>query len=94
MLVRSVKIGVFDQQGTENAREILADTVTYARDNYVVLEVTDGLAIIIKWYMFKITGTQHIKSPLKRPVVFDARNIYNPGDMRAHGFTYFGIGRK
>ncbi len=30
---------------------------------------------------------------MKAPVVFDGRNIYNPQQMKAHGFTYFSIGR-
>ena len=29
---------------------------------------------------------------MKAPVVFDGRNIYNPQQMKAHGFTYFSIG--
>jgi UDPglucose 6-dehydrogenase len=28
------------------------------------------------------------------PVVFDGRNIYEPAQMRQHGFTYYSIGRQ
>jgi UDPglucose 6-dehydrogenase len=30
---------------------------------------------------------------MKTPVLFDGRNIYEPKEMRAMGFTYRGIGR-
>jgi UDPglucose 6-dehydrogenase len=31
---------------------------------------------------------------MKTPVVFDGRNIYNPEQLRGHGFTYLSMGRK
>jgi UDPglucose 6-dehydrogenase len=31
---------------------------------------------------------------MRKPVVIDGRNIYDPAVMRAHGFTYRGIGRE
>ena len=33
-----------------------------------------------------------IKSKLKNPVVFDGRNIYDAEELRAFGFSYYGIG--
>jgi len=34
-----------------------------------------------------------LKNLLKNPVIFDGRNIYEPGKMKEMGFTYYGIGR-
>ena len=36
---------------------------------------------------------ERVKKFMKQPIIFDMRNIYNPEEMRAAGFTYFGIGR-
>jgi UDPglucose 6-dehydrogenase len=30
---------------------------------------------------------------LKEKVIFDGRNLYEPRQMAAHGFTYYAIGR-
>jgi UDPglucose 6-dehydrogenase len=30
---------------------------------------------------------------MRQPVVFDGRNVWNPAELRAAGFTYYGIGR-
>jgi len=43
--------------------------------------------------LFKSPDIPRIKSLMKKPVVFDARNILNPDEMRSNGFSYFGIGR-
>ena len=34
-----------------------------------------------------------VKAVLKRPVVYDGRNIYDPGVMKERGFAYRAIGR-
>ena len=34
-----------------------------------------------------------LRARLKAPIVFDGRNLYDPGDMRRLGFEYFPIGR-
>jgi UDPglucose 6-dehydrogenase len=34
-----------------------------------------------------------MKQHLKKPIIFDGRNVYDPDVMREHGFTYFPIGR-
>ncbi len=36
---------------------------------------------------------RRIKSLMRRPVVVDGRNLYNPDTMRTLGFVYRGIGR-
>jgi UDPglucose 6-dehydrogenase len=37
---------------------------------------------------------ERMKDLMRNPVVFDGRNIYEPGHLRDVGFTYFGIGKK
>jgi UDPglucose 6-dehydrogenase len=34
-----------------------------------------------------------MKRLLRRPIIFDGRNLYEPETMREHGFTYYPIGR-
>jgi UDPglucose 6-dehydrogenase len=31
---------------------------------------------------------------MRAPVLFDGRNVWDPGELRALGFTYYGIGRQ
>jgi UDPglucose 6-dehydrogenase len=34
-----------------------------------------------------------MKQRLRSPVIFDGRNLYEPGDVRGQGFEYSAIGR-
>ena len=52
-----------------------------------------ALLIVTEWKEFKSPDFQAIASQLKQPVVFDGRNLYEPANMQAHGFTYHSIGR-
>jgi len=53
----------------------------------------DALAILTEWREFRSPDFDEIKARLKEPVIFDGRNIYDPGFMKALGIRYFGIGR-
>jgi UDPglucose 6-dehydrogenase len=53
----------------------------------------DALAIVTEWQEFRSPDFDGIRAALKSPVVFDGRNLYDPGLMQRFGFTYYGIGR-
>jgi len=94
LVSRGIRIKAYDPKGMENAKEIFRDTITYTEDAYEAMAGADCLLIITEWNMFKSPDVKRIKSLLKKPVIFDARNILNPSELRSHGFTYFGVGRR
>ena len=53
----------------------------------------DALAIVTAWEEFWNPDFSQLRQLLKRPVVFDGRNMYEPKQMLEHGFRYFAIGR-
>ena len=46
-----------------------------------------------EWNEFRRPDFPRMKRLLRRPIIFDGRNLYEPEVMREHGFTYFPIGR-
>jgi UDPglucose 6-dehydrogenase len=46
-----------------------------------------------EWKIFWSPDYAQMKQLMKRPVIFDGRNIYDPEMMVSHGFRYFGVGR-
>jgi UDPglucose 6-dehydrogenase len=57
------------------------------------LEGANALIVVTEWPAFRTTELQKIKICLSDPVVFDGRNVFDPGEMAAAGFTHYSIGR-
>ncbi len=93
LLEKDIRVKAFDPQGMENMRQYLGDALEYATDSYAALDGADGLAIITEWNMFKSPDLPRIRELMRCPVIFDGRNILPPQEVRALGFTYFGLGR-
>ena len=87
------KIKVYDPQATNKAKKVL-DKVTFCLDAYSVCRSSDCLFIATEWDEFKELDFVKIKKMLKRPLIIDGRNLYDPEFLRKLGFSYIGIGRK
>jgi UDPglucose 6-dehydrogenase len=58
------------------------------------LKDADALVVITEWHEFRRPDLDRMKKLMKGHVIFDGRNIYDPYEMRAKGFKYFGVGRR
>ena len=76
-----------------NVRAIYGDKLTYCDRPYGAVEGADGLVIVTEWQEFRNPDFEVIKRLLKEQVIFDGRNLYEPRQMAALGFTYYAIGR-
>jgi len=87
-------VQAFDPVAIPNARRVLDHAgIVYCESAYSAAEEADALLITTEWNEFRNVDLQKIRSLLKRPVVFDLRNILDPEKMRSSGFEYFGTGR-
>ena len=75
------------------ARTGEAGSLTLCASAEEALQGADALAIITEWKEFRSPDFDGLKAALATPVIFDGRNLYDPGLMRRLGFTYYGIGR-
>ena len=93
LLARGAEVAVHDPEALAEARRHFGDRVSYHRVNYEALEGADALLIVTEWNEFRRPDFARMKQLLKKPIIFDGRNVYDPDVMREHGFTYFPIGR-
>jgi len=91
---RGAKIKAHDPVAMEEARRLKLDKmVTLCDDNYEALKGSHGLLLVTEWLEYREPDFERMKAVMKRPVIFDGRNVYNPKKVRDLGFDYFGIGR-
>lgn len=94
LLEAGAKVRAFDPEATEHVRAIYGDKVTFCEDQYEALEGSDALAIVTEWSVFRTPDFDRMKSLLKKPIIFDGRNLYDLRRMVEAGFYYDSIGRQ
>jgi len=93
MLKAGATVAATDPVAISAARGVLGDRVTLDESHHKVAEGADALALVTEWHEFRRPNLQKLKGMMRQPVVFDGRNVWDPEEMRAAGFTYYGMGR-
>jgi UDPglucose 6-dehydrogenase len=89
-----VTVRVYDPVATENARRVLPAGVTYSDSPYAAAAEADAIALLTEWNEFKLLNLERVRSAMRRPLIFDGRNLWEPERMRRLGFEYHSIGRR
>jgi UDPglucose 6-dehydrogenase len=92
-LVRAgATVRAYDPEGMKEARKLL-DGVQWCADAYDAMTGADCLVIVTEWNEFRALDLGRMRQLLRQKLIVDLRNVYNPADMAAQGFTYHSIGR-
>ena len=93
LLAAGASVCAHDPAAMKEAEQKLRDRITYAETNYDALIGADALVVVTDWNEYRHPDFGRIKSTLRKPVVIDGRNLYDPEKMEELGFTYMSIGR-
>jgi UDPglucose 6-dehydrogenase len=93
LLAAGAKVRAHDPEAMAHVRELYGERVYYSDRPYGALEGADALVVVTEWPEFRNPDFEVMKRLLAGRVVFDGRNVYEPRQMAALGFTYYGIGR-
>ena len=98
VISRLVELGAtvcaYDPVAMTNAQKMLPTVVEYADSPYAAATGADGVALITEWNEFKFLNLERLRTVMRRPLVFDGRNVWEAERMRRLGFEYYSIGRK
>jgi UDPglucose 6-dehydrogenase len=93
LLAGKATVRVHDPEAMANVRAIYGDRLEYADTPLDALDRADCLAIVTEWGDYRRPDFDAVVKRMKSPVIFDGRNLYAPGEMRARGFSYHAIGK-
>ncbi|HEY9071278.1 MAG TPA: UDP-glucose/GDP-mannose dehydrogenase family protein [Candidatus Ozemobacteraceae bacterium] len=93
LLKAGARVRAYDPEAMDETRKSLKDTIVYTNKSYEALEGADALVLVTEWNEFRRPDFERMKKLLKRPVIIDGRNVYDPARMKELGFIYRSIGR-
>ncbi len=86
------RIQAYDPAAMANARASLAG-VKLCEDAYAAVEQADAVVLLTEWSEFRRLDLGRVRDAMRRPVLIDARNLYDPAEMVGLGFEYQSMGR-
>jgi len=92
MLQHGMNVRVYDPVAMDECRRRIGDKVTYCNDKYEATFDADALMLVTEWKEFRMSNWNVVKKTMRQPVVFDGRNIFDSGELKENGFTYYKIG--
>jgi UDPglucose 6-dehydrogenase len=93
LVAKGARVHAYDPAAMPAARLHLAAGVTFSRDAYAAARGADAVAVLTEWNEFRSLDMSRLRQLMRRPVLIDGRNIYEPDAMREMGFVYKGVGR-
>ncbi|HEY4214938.1 MAG TPA: UDP-glucose/GDP-mannose dehydrogenase family protein [Steroidobacteraceae bacterium] len=95
LLKAGARVRAYDPVATAEARRIFGERaeVVLCKNAYEAADGADALLIATEWQEFRSPDFERLGQILKSPVIFDGRNLYDPGMVGRFGFTYYAIGR-
>ena len=92
LLAAKATVRAFDPAAMDVCRDQWPD-VAFCDTPYLAAQDADGVVIVTEWNQFRALELDRLKGLLRRPLIVDLRNIYEPSKMRTAGFDYISLGR-
>ena len=94
LLDAGASVTAFDPEAMDNVKRYSGLNMEYAKSMMDALVDADALIIVTEWGEFRSPDFEEVRKRLKKPVIFDGRNIYDLEDLKGKGFYYASMGRK
>src|SRR5437588_6227761 len=89
---KGARVRAYDPKAMPVLKQTLND-IQYCRDAYEAANGADAVLLVTEWEEFRQLDLERMKRVMRRPVIVDGRNLYEPNVMRELGFVYRGVGR-
>ena len=86
-------VKAYDPSAMGNAATVLKERVTFCKDPYEAAQGADALVVAVEWPEFRNLDLMKMKNQLRKSVIIDLKNIFDPVKVKELGFKYTGMGR-
>ncbi len=93
LIKAGAQITAYDPEAMVNVQKLIGNNISFATDEYKVLDGADALLICTEWGVFRNPDFKKMKELMNDSVIFDGRNLYETEEMINQGFYYASIGR-
>jgi UDPglucose 6-dehydrogenase len=89
------RVRAYDPEAMDEARRVFGEReeLVYCENAESALEGADALVVLTEWKQFRSPDFRLLARTLADRVLFDGRNLYEPGDVEAYDLAYYAIGR-
>ena len=95
LLARGVHLRLHDPQALSSARrEFGGQDVDFYDDPYTLAVGADALVVLTPWDEYRQLDLKRLVEVMRKPVMVDARNLYQAAEVRKLGMRYSGIGQR
>ena len=94
LLAAGATIKAYDPVALPEAKKIFGTSISYSESIEESAQGSSGLILITEWDEFRSINFAELGKIMQEKIVFDGRNIYEPGLVQEEGFQYYGVGRK
>lgn len=86
-------VQVYDPQAMENMKKICPEAI-YCSSMRQAVDGADAIMLLTEWKEFKDIDLAWLSHIVKNRVIIDARNLFDPSELKKHGFKFVNLGRK
>jgi UDPglucose 6-dehydrogenase len=92
LLERGAEVVGYDPRAIEEAEREVPE-MRFAGDAYEAVDGAHCAVVATEWEEFLDLDLAAVRSRMTYPVIVDGRNLFDPAEMAAAGFSYYSVGR-
>jgi UDPglucose 6-dehydrogenase len=93
LLTAGASVAATDPVAIPLARKRPGLCIDLLDNNYQCAEGADALILVTEWREYRRPNFERLRDLMRTTVLVDGRNVWDPVEVRAAGFTYYGMGR-
>lgn len=95
LLEGKARVSVYDPQAMDNMKRSHPEMdLRYCKNVYSACSRSDCTVLLTEWDEFSSLDFKKLKAVMKKPILLDLRNVYDPDYIKSFGFYYEGVGKK